>query len=236
MRLITVDNGNTNPHVGIFEEEKLVLITPLKNFTPKKDDFILVSDVGQPLPFKPTVDLKTIRSKSSKQSFFDMPVHYTETLGDDRLISSYFLFKQRKPKETVLLIDAGTFITMDVVGENGFLGGYIFPGINTFLSAYEKGSHLKILSPQKHFELLGLPHSTEEAILGAADCYLESVLESIIKKASPHKIIITGGNFDLIKNKIEKLNSLKVQIETNPHLIHLSLLYLFQNHFRLKDL
>ena len=62
MRIITVDNGNTNPHVGIFQEQKLVSVVPLKDFSLLPDDFILVSDVGAPLPFAPSFDLKSIRS------------------------------------------------------------------------------------------------------------------------------------------------------------------------------
>jgi type III pantothenate kinase len=234
MRIITVDNGNTNPHVGIFQDEKLQSVIPLKDFTKLQDDFILISDVGAPLPFKPSFDLKTQRHSKDNNHFFDMPVHYAKTLGDDRLISSYSLFKQIKPAEIILLIDAGTFMTMDLVSEKGFLGGYIFPGLNAFLFSYQKGSNLRILEPKKDFKITGLPHSTEEAILGAADCYLDSVLECIIKKTSPSKIVITGGSLELIKNKILKLNLSEVQIETCRHLIHSSLFLIFQHHLRPK--
>jgi type III pantothenate kinase len=237
MRIITVDNGNTNPHVGIFQDEKLLSVIPLKDFTRQKDDFILISDVGAPLSFQASFDLKTKRHTIDKQNyFFDMPAHYAETLGDDRLISAYYLFKQLKAPESILLIDAGTFMTMDLVSDKGFLGGFIFPGINTFLLSYKRGSNLSVLEPKKDFKMTGLPHSTEEAILGAADCYLDSVLESVIKKACPSKIIITGGSLDLIYNKILKLNLSKVQIETNRHLLHSSLFLIYQNHLRPKDL
>lgn len=235
MRIITVDNGNTNPHVGIFQDEKLKSVIPLKDYTKQKDDFILLSDVGSPLPFKPSFDLKSKRhSKDNNNHFFDMPVCYAETLGDDRLVSAYLLFKQIKPAETILLIDAGTFITMDLVSEEGFLGGYIFPGMDAFLSTYLRGSKLKAPEPKNDFNISGLPHSTEDAILGAVDCYLNSVLDSVIKKTSPSKIVITGGSSELIKNKISKLNLSKVQLETCPHLIHSSLLLIFQNHLRPK--
>ena len=50
MRIITVDNGNTNPHVGIFEDQKLQSVIPLSEYLPGQNDFILISDVGSPLP------------------------------------------------------------------------------------------------------------------------------------------------------------------------------------------
>jgi type III pantothenate kinase len=236
MRIITVDNGNTNPHVGIFQDQKIEAIVPLKDFTPLADDFILISDVGASLPFKASFDLKAVRSLNENGAFFDMPIHYSETLGDDRLIGAYYIFKHINPNEVVLLIDAGTFITMDLIGPKGFLGGFIFPGINVYLSSYREGSRLKALSPKKDFKMNGLPHSTEEAILSAADCYLSSILERVIKSTSPSKIIITGGSLELVKNKIIELNLSKVPLETNPHLLHSSLFLIFQNHLHPKVL
>lgn len=230
MRIITVDNGNTNPHVGIFQDEKLVQIIPLKDYSPLPDDYILISDVGAPLTFKPSFDLKT---KWHHKKFFDMPLNYSETLGEDRLITAYALFKQLRLSEKILAIDAGTFITMDLIDESGFSGGFIFPGIRTFLSSYKKGFHLPELREKTDFELSGLPHSTEEAILGAVEIYLISILENIIKKTSPDRIVLTGGSYELIKNKIFKINS-EVQLETNPHLLHSSLFWIYQHHLRSK--
>lgn len=231
MRLITVDNGNTNPHVGIFENDLLSSVIPLKEYTQQKDDFILVSDVGAPLSFKPSFDLKTKRHTKENPHFFDMPVHYSETLGDDRLFLGYMLFKKiKKSDEKILAIDAGTFITMDVVSSKGFMGGYIFPGLTTFLFSYARGSKLPVLTENRSNKN-DLPHSTEEAILEAADNYLDAILEKIIKKASPSKIFITGGSLELIKNKIEKL-SLKVPLEMDPHSIHSSLALIYQNHLQ----
>lgn len=236
MRIITVDNGNTNPNVGVFQNGVLVGTTPLKDFFPLPDDFILISDVGKPLGFKPSFDLKTKRENElDSMIFFDMPVHYADTLGDDRLVAAYSLFKQLKPAERTLVIDAGTFMTMDQVDHSGFAGGYIFPGVQTFLSSYQKGSLLPLMEMKNNIELKTLPHTTEEAILGAAEIYLDSVLECIIKKTSPSKIVITGGSLELIKNKILKLNLSKVQLETCPHLIHSALFLIYQNHLRPKD-
>jgi type III pantothenate kinase len=229
MRIITVDNGNSNPHVGIFQNEKLVEVVPLKNFISLPDDFILISNVGKEIHIKPSIDLN---SKKKNKLFFDMAVNYTETLGDDRLFSAYYIFKQLKPNEKTLSIDCGTFMTVDLIDHSGFAGGYIFPGINSFLAIYQKGSNLPTLNLANDFELKEIPHSTDEAILGAVELYLEAVLEKIIKKTSPSKIVITGGSLEFIKNKLLKLNLPKVEIETCPHLLHSSLLSIYQTHLR----
>lgn len=229
MRVITVDNGNSNPHVGIFQNDQLQNVIPLKDYAPLSDDFVLISDVGAPLHFKASFDLK---GQHSNNRFFDMPINYAKTLGDDRLIIAYSIFKQIKPHELTLAIDAGTFITMDLISNAGFVGGFIFPGLTAFLSSYQRGSKLPVLEMNSNYELKDIAHSTPDAILGAAEIYLDSVLEAVIKKTSPSKIVITGGSLELVKNKIEKLNLPKVQLETYPHLIHSSLYEIFRLHLR----
>lgn len=229
MRVITVDNGNSNPHVGIFQNDLLQNVIPLKDYSPLTDDFILISDVGVPLNFKPSFDLK---SKHQNNLFFDMPINYSQTLGDDRLIIAYSIFKQMTSPEKTLVIDAGTFITMDLISKDGFAGGFIFPGLTAFLSSYQRGSKLPVLEMNSNYELKDIAHSTPDAILGAAEIYLDSVLAAVIKKTSPSKIIITGGSLELVKNKIEKLSLPKVQLETYPHLIHSSLYEIFRLHLR----
>lgn len=235
MRIITIDNGNSNPHVGIFQNEKLEKFIPLKDYQKSEGDFILVSDVGQTLSIQPSVDLKSKRHKENNLNlFFEMPFNYSESLGDDRLISSYYVYKKLNKDEKVLLIDAGTFITMDIIDANGFQGGYIFPGIQTFLSTYQRGVKLKPFTEIINIEVTSneLPNCTEDAIVSATHCYIESSLEAVIKKTSPSKIIITGGSSELFYTKLQKLNLPKVQTETNLHLLHSALHLIYQTHLR----
>jgi type III pantothenate kinase len=227
MRLVTIDNGNTHPHVGFFEAGVLKSVIPLDKYIPLKDDFILIASVGSNLKFKPSFDLK---SKRSMTHFFDMKVHYSQTLGDDRLIASYGIFKKLKKNESVLLIDAGTFITCDLINADGFQGGYIFPGISHFLKIYSDSAQLPLLSKDQLLkdsnESQDLPRTTEEAILKATEIYLKFSLEEIIRKTSPNKVIFTGGNASSIKNLI----NLKVHFELDRHLIHLALAEIYQLH------
>lgn len=228
MRLITIDNGNTFPTVGIHTSSKLEEVIALASYQAEKNDYVLISNVGKPLSIKASFDLK---SKRSKNAFFDMPVDYSESLGDDRLISSYHIFKKIFGSEKILIIDAGTFITCDLISSKGFLGGHIFPGINRFLESYGNSAQLPTLKKEdlKNFALgtnHTLPHNTQEAILAAAIIYLQSSLEKIIKTHSPDRIVLTGGSALEIKNLI----SLKVPFELDHHLIHLALSTLYHLH------
>jgi type III pantothenate kinase len=226
MRLVTIDNGNTNPNVGFFDDGILKSVVPIDQYTPAKDDYILISSVGKTLPIKPSFDLKTKRTKTH---FFDMKVHYAQTLGDDRMIVAYGIYKKLKAQEKVLIIDAGTFITCDLVGNDGFLGGYIFPGIKHFLKSYSDSAQLPHLSKDLLFkEDHNIPQTTDDAILKATEIYLKASMEEVIKKTAPDKIIFTGGSAIEIKNLI----SLKVQSETVHHSIHSALSLIHELHLR----
>ncbi len=226
MRLVTIDNGNTHKRVGFFTGGVLTDVVSFDQYTPLADDYILISSVGQPLSLKPSFDLK---SKRTKTHFFDMKIQYSETLGEDRMIGAYGVFKKLKGDEKALVIDAGTFITCDLVTPDGFQGGYILPGLNRFLKIYGESANLPTLAEGKLFHgNTGLPHSTEEAILGATEIYLKSSLEEIIRLTAPDKVVFTGGSADVVKNLI----SSKVRFESDRHLIHLALSLIHQVHLR----
>jgi type III pantothenate kinase len=224
MRLITIDNGNTNPHVGVFVDSNLESVIPLKDFTPQSDDIIIASSVGEKLTFPVNFSVSQIKSK------LPMKIQYAETLGEDRLTCGFGIFKKiTNEKERVLVIDAGTFLTADLITNNGFEGGFIFPGIKTYLGSYQKGSLLPSLDFPDELKNIDLAHNTSDAILGAAEIYLESILDKVIKKTSPSRIVLTGGSLLIIQKIIEKIN-LGCPIELSPHLIHLSLKLIHEEH------
>ncbi len=230
MRVITIDNGNTNPHVGIFIDKKLQSVLPLKQYVPFSDDLVMIANVGHELNFTNSFDFKSRMPTVEFPFFFNMPVDYAPSIGIDRLILAREVFEGIKnTEETVLVLDAGTFITMDLVTHIGFNGGYIFPGLATFLACYQRGASLPHLNFPTNFTLNSLPHTTQEAILGATEIYLESILKDVIRKTSPSKITLTGGNYPIIKQIILKINS-ELLVESNPHLIHLAMYSIYDSH------
>ena len=228
MKIFTINNGNTNTTVGVFQNGKLQDVIAYKDYKKQKDDYILISSVGAPLDIEASYDLKKNRLE---KSFFDMPVQYAKTLGDDRLLAAYYIYKNLKSNKKVILIDAGTFMTCDLISKDGFEGGHIFPGVDKFLSIYSTGKQLPDFTKKdiNSFETIEyFPHSTKDAITEATKIYLKSSLENIIGAASPGEIILTGGN----ANDIEKLINLKVPFELNHHLVHLALALIHQEHLQ----
>ena len=210
-RIITIDCGNTNISMGIHLKNESQII----KFDPgliTNADFVLFSKVGnQSLD----IPLNSINLNNYKHhhSFFDMPFCYTNSIGIDRLIYAYHFFKN--PHESYCLIDAGTFITVDFVDGNGFLGGYIFPGLSLLKSTIQKSDTLNGYSPEVTYDQNQKlpPKSTPEA-LSAGLRHLISSIEHLCKNQS---VIITGGDAVTVAN----IFSMKTTIQ--PNILHQSM-------------
>lgn len=225
MNYYTVDIGNSNPHVGWFKDDQLAKIFPIEKLDSYyvKDSTLILSQVGSPLKLQGPLFLPN--QFWVENSFLDMPIHYNRKLGEDRLYQAYFLFQSKSPMP-VILIDAGTFITIDLITEEGFCGGAIFPGPQTFLNCYASG---KLLPSQLTTEILGqisdsnLPFTTEQAIAFALDHYLNSLPHFCDRLCSQsYQVITTGGFGDLLSKKIFK------DSQFFPDLIHQSLAHIYQ--------
>ncbi|PTN08720.1 type III pantothenate kinase [Mangrovibacterium marinum] len=120
-----------------------------------------------------------------------------ETLGLDRLaaaIGGTVLF----PKSPLLIIDAGTAITIDVVSSaNEYLGGNISPGLRTrFKALNEFTGKLPLVEQRDEFELIG--QNTESAIRTGVQQGVLFELEAYIRQLSAQypglKTLLTGGD------------------------------------------
>lgn len=232
----TFDIGNTNPHVGIWKKGKLEEVRPLEphNISDKLKDFpvdkTIVCSVSKSIP---SADVFQEFSKSKTQdpkSFLGMPVNYENTLGHDRLILAAYIY-QALHKRPSLVIDAGTFITMDFLDEEGLQGGFIIPGFKTLEKSYQVGSQLfsssdlSSLFSNTSWEKYSWPSTTKEAIDGGHKFLAKALLEKVesaakkLKEAHPElNIIITGGCGDLFAKQLNTQ-------DFHPHLLHYSLYF-----------
>ena len=231
--IYTFDHGNTNPHVGVFEANKLCRLLTLKEFlqidpSQMQNSIMIKSSVGKKIDEElfnlPMIDIKHYWEKNK---FLGMPVQYSKSLGDDRLCEAFNVFHQYQNLNS-LLIDVGTFITADYISESGFLGGFIFPGATTFLKSYASGANLPILNAdQLIFEKSDqLPTSTPEAILKATTTYLSGILSELLLDKKLDQIILTGGGAENILKILKNKTSLPIIL--NPTFIHESLFTIYQ--------
>lgn len=231
----TLDNGNTNPHFGEFRNNQLNQIYDFENFLRKyspselrkKNLKIAISSVGHEKKFFADVQSSFVSFRKSLKDgqFKDMKTDYSETIGEDRLYQSYYIFKEliANSFDKILLIDAGTFITCDYITAKGHLGGQIIPGVKLLTDAYNQGKNLD--SPKiSHIKNgnFSIPKDTETAISAGLSILINSFLKEIVSNFSPSQIILTGGHSSLI-GQLSFAQSLKEIITLKEHLIHESL-------------
>jgi pantothenate kinase type III len=235
--LITLDFGNSHPHAGLFQRVdktwNLIKVVPLNELQlylsqlemSAHNSSVVVCEVKsreeeitklQEQGFLVT----RVKDYWRGTKFAGMPVHYTKTLGEDRLIEAYYSFK--KDKTPTLLIDAGTFVTMDVVTSEGFQGGYIIPGTKSYFDTYGNGEQLKAVSLDLNFTHR-LPQETANAM---TESYLAfaALAKKLIIEHKLQKILLTGGQTALWESFFQNEKEGLV-VEGHPHLVHWALQY-----------
>ncbi|MFA5584730.1 MAG: type III pantothenate kinase [Bacteriovoracaceae bacterium] len=234
--LISLDFGNSHPHAGLFRKEEgkweLLEVVPLHELASKAQVHdisphnaqLILSEVKQYEEELFNLQsqgylLTRIKDYWRGDRFAGMPVHYSKTLGEDRLINAFWTYKNLK--KPTLIIDAGTYLTMDVVTPEGFIGGYIIPSYEKYLTTFGDGENLRDtpLSESFNFEL---PHTTDEAMSGGYHAFC-AMAEKLIDKYKLETIIITGGRDNLWKEWSQTQSSSQVIIA--PHFIHQALVY-----------
>ena len=129
-----------------------------------------------------------------------------KTLGSDR-IAAVIGARAEAPDRDILVIDAGTCITYDMITATGhFLGGNIAPGIKMRLRSMNKFTEkLPVVEKNGDTPLLGYDTETamrSGAILGA--CYeIEGYISSLRQEYPELLIFLTGGDAFLLADKLK---------------------------------
>ena len=130
-----------------------------------------------------------------------------ETLGKDRLaavVGAYSLF----PGRDILVMDAGTALTIDFVDKEGnYHGGNISPGLNMrFRALHDYTQKLSLQQQTDEYQILGT--STESAIVSGVQIgmifEMNYYINHFVKKFPQLVKILTGGDVNFFANKIER--------------------------------
>jgi type III pantothenate kinase len=235
--LVTIDFGNSHPHAGIFIKGqdqwqiiKVVAFDELQKnldelkLSPHNSQLVLSEVKSRDQLLKPLLEqgylLTRIKDYWRGNKFAGMPVNYSSTLGEDRLIEAFYVFK--KIKQNCLIIDAGTFVTMDVVDSSGFQGGHIIPGLEIYGETFLRGEQLKA-TVINHELSIGLPHNTSEAMRDGYTAFAALALK-LVHDFKLEKILLTGGQCH-VWEKIFSQFATSVIVQTRPDLIHWALQY-----------
>ncbi len=215
---LVIDIGNTQVKFAVFSNKKILktiieeevnpeIVDELKREYPdlKQAIFCSVKDMDKNL---------TATLKDKFDLFIEMgpqtpiPIENLyetkETLGPDRIaaaVGANSLF----PCSNLLVIDAGTAITYDLIDENNrYLGGNISPGLEIrFKALHEFTKKLPLVERSDNFPLIG--KTTEEAIRSGVQSGIISEIDAMIDKIKDKwidcKPILTGGDsFFLMRN------------------------------------
>ncbi len=222
---LAIDIGNTNIHVGIFEEDVLESACTIKNEYPPQSNFTKVLNPTT-LSRAQAIVIASVNPKAEAfvteylRKYFHAKLHYIgkdipipipiltecpEKVGADRLVNALAAFERTKKR--TIVIDAGTALTIDAINDKGaFLGGIIAPGIDTSSKALH---HYTALLPQisinKPKNVLG--KNTEEAInsgiywgtIGMVSRLIAMIADELQGQPA---VIATGGNANMLAQEI----------------------------------
>ena len=228
--MIIIDAGNTNIVIGFYKKNKLIKIIRLT--TEKKINIAqkeinkffetnkkLINNLKNRSCILSSVvpSLNYIFKKSFQKNKFKFYIINPKTLsfrdninynlneiGSDRIANYAYVFS-RKIKNCII-VDFGTATTFDVIKNNQYSGGLIFPGINLSMDTLLKNAELiKNSKISKSHKIVN--NNTSASIQsGFYFGYLHAVngiLKQIIKENNFNpKIYITGGLGKKFKDKI----------------------------------
>lgn len=220
MRLV-IDLGNTNARTAIICDGRVVdyhqgplvservrtmasseglkscICSSVRNLSQTESDFL---------------DGLPVKVKFLDKSFnLPLKVMYAtpDTLGSDRIAAAVGAW-QKYPSRNILIIDAGTAVTYDMVTANGeYLGGNISPGKDLRLRAlHEFTGRLPLVCPDGEVPVIG--YSTETAIrsgvLKGIEYEIEGYISAMSQQYDSLLVFLTGGDAELfgkpIKNRI----------------------------------
>jgi type III pantothenate kinase len=130
-----------------------------------------------------------------------------ETLGNDRLaaaVGGNFLF----PNHNVLVVDAGTAITYELVSERGeYLGGNISPGIALrFKALHVFTGRLPLCGITDSYPSPGksTPEAITAGVLNGVIYEVEVNVEQFSVKYSNLRVVFTGGDADFLAKRVKK--------------------------------
>lgn len=217
---LVIDIGNSRTKFSVFNRGKVLITVPVDEFKPEhifvlKDEHPELSKVILSATKNYSEELKKALQQNFEQfieldSNTPLPIQNCyetkDTLGKDRIaavVGAYDLY----PKNNLLIIDAGTAITYDILNDKKqYLGGNISPGIDMRFKALNQFTDkLPLVKQQKYDKLFGT--STENAIRAGVQngviFEVDKTIDTFKEFYNNLKVIITGGNAEFFEKKLK---------------------------------
>lgn len=125
--------------------------------------------------------LKKLENWVDLSSHVEMSKYY-ETMGVDRIFACEAI-------DDGIIIDAGSAVTVDLVQEGVFQGGFIYPGIRAMSESYKNISSALAYSFNFELDLDKMPKNSQDAISYG---YLKTFQSEVM--AHDTELFLTGGD------------------------------------------
>ncbi|MBJ10975.1 MAG: pantothenate kinase [Flavobacteriales bacterium] len=213
MLKLVIDQGNTQTKLALFQQKKMLKKILFNNDSQLRElenqaDAVILSSVGdasdliQVLKDEPV--LLNTKTSLPIANLYESP----ETLGNDRIAVVVGAAKQI-PKSNVLVIDAGTCITLDLLTTEGYHGGSITPGIQMRLQALNQQTEkLPLVELDVEVDLIGknTKQCIQSGVINGVLLEIDGMINRYKSQFSDLKVLLTGGDFQLfdkgLKNSI----------------------------------
>lgn len=217
-RQLIVDIGNSSAKAALFEGDKITEECRLEHdalacfFAESgKDGTIHAAIVSSVIPLGEEVEqaimslpYPCLRMSARLKMPFEIAYKTPDTLGADRLAAAAEAYAQ-KPGHDILVIDAGTAITYDMVTSEGlYLGGNISPGIDMRLKALNHFTgRLPLVSKEGERHTIGITTETaiREGVLQGVDKEIEGYVREYMSKYPHLLVFLTGGDSFFLDNR-----------------------------------
>jgi len=219
MNLI-IDIGNSRIKVSVFNRGDVLFTIPLEEISPENIQMLknehpslnqailsTVKDISPELENYLAANFDTFIELDAETPLPIENLYQTkDTLGKDRIAAVVGAF-DLYPNTNVLVIDAGTAITFDIINKQGqYLGGNISPGLEMRFKALNKFTGRLPLVRKNDFDNL-YGRTTEEAILAGVQHGIvfetDKAIETFKEFYNNLKVIITGGDAIFFDKKLK---------------------------------
>jgi type III pantothenate kinase len=217
---LVIDIGNTLVKMAVFQDATLLKKKTslrqdlLKNIeeifhTHPKITHSLLSSVGKiPLKVEEKLSEKTILITMDRElpQVFINKYATPATLGQDR-IALVSAAAKLYPKQNVLVIDAGTCITYDLLtADNEYLGGAISPGLQMRYKAMHTFTEkLPLLEPEEGVILTGnsTRGSMHSGVIFGIQAEIDGIIDAYRAQYKELTVILTGGDAQFLCKRLK---------------------------------
>ena len=212
---LVIDIGNTLVKYAVFNDKEIIKFEKSDDFDTKIiDDLlqkhiiknIIISSVRGKVTLKRDLNI-TYLSESTKLPI-SMKYKTPHSLGKDRLagvVAASVLY----PNKNILIIDAGTCLTMDFIDKNKvYFGGRISPGVEMRYNSLNKlTKNLPKLTLNQSYSPIGV--DTNSSIVSGVQNGIIAEVETIIndfrKENENLFVILTGGDTIFFENALKNI-------------------------------